>query len=210
MQKLNLDYTVYCCDEPSFHYLTQNNVSCEQYNYISKSGKFDWTDFMLIRYHILYNLLQANDHVIYSDLDAIWLDNPVDELVDLNYDGFISTVHHRKAFPSNVKRAWGCTVCPGWMGFRKTSRLLIKKFIDSYSTYPCRDQLKINYFLYEHGNINKKIPTHSFELSLPDYELNILGISKNLIHRGKVVPGCKVAHVLHKNFSSIDKYFNKK
>lgn len=195
MQKLVLNYTVYCTDKKSFNYLSEKGIKCDFYDELSQDN-FDFTQFALIRFHILEKLLTKYDYVIYSDLDAIWLENPLETLFDHQYDAYLSTVHHPRAYPGSVRKEWGMTVCTGWMVFKSSAKSLISDFISQYFSFKHgNDQQKFNEFLY---SINKEIDTnidaHSFVLDLQKYQINALGISKELIHRGKKISGSKVVH----------------
>jgi len=194
MDKLGLDYTLYCIDQKSFDHLTKKKKKCVFYR-DQAQDRFDFTDFGLIRFKILLDLLSKYEYVIYSDTDAIWIGNPLGDILKEPYDIHLSTVHHKEAYPQSVRNKWGITVCTGWMGFNRSSSDLIRNFISHYHLFNGNDQQKFNEFLYSINNrIDKSVNQHSFVLNLHKYKLKALGISKNLIHRGKMVEGSKVVH----------------
>ena len=199
MQKLGLDYTIYCTDEASFEYLTDKNVKC---NYCGElfPSRFNFNRFGLVRFKILEQLLEQHNYVIYSDLDAIWIENPMEDIHKEPYDAHVSTVHHSRAYPPSVRKRWGMTICTGWMGFSKSCRSLILDFISNYNRYRGNDQRKFNEYLCSLNNtIDKNIENHSFVLNLKQYNIDILGLNKDLVHRGGVVDGAKVVHPLTKS-----------
>jgi len=196
MQKLGLDYTVYCIDKKSFDYLVEKNIKCNFYEELFQDN-FDFTKFGLVRFNILEQLLEQYDYVIYSDLDTIWLEDPLEDIFNELYDAHVSTVHHSKAYPASVREKWGMTVCTGWMGFSKSCRDFILDFISNYNFYGGNDQQKFNEHLYSlNDTIDNNIKNHSFTLNLKQYNINILGLSRNMVHRGGVVDGAKVVHPL--------------
>lgn len=196
MQKLDLDYTVYCTDKNSYDHLLECNIKCDYYDGFSQDN-FRFTQFGLVRFNILEQLLKQHDYVIYSDLDAIWLEDPLEDIFNDSYDAHLSTVHHPQAYPALVRKKWGMTVCTGWMGFSKSCRDLILNFISNYNFYKGNDQQKFNEYLYSLNNkIYKNIKGHSFALSLKQYNIDILGLDKNIVHRGGNVHGAKVVHPL--------------
>jgi hypothetical protein len=197
MQKLDLDYTVYCTDIKSFDHLTKKNKKCVFYDELPQD-QFDFTEFGLFRFKILSDLLATYEYVIYSDIDAIWLESPLGDIFKEPYDIHLSTVHNKNAHPKSVRNKWGMTVCTGWMGFNRVARNLIEDFINQYHLFKKgEDQQRFNEFLYSINNdIDKTIRGHSFVLDLHKYQLKTLGLSKNLIHRGGMTEGSKVVHPL--------------
>lgn len=197
VQKLGLDYTIYCTDEQSFEFLKGKNINCEKFCEFPIEN-FDFTQFGLVRFHILEQLLKNYDYVIYSDLDAVWLENPLEDLLNQQYDAHLSTVHHASAYPGSIRKKWGMTICTGWMAFKSSSKVLIEDFISQYFSFKHgNDQQKFNEFLYSINNeIDTNIDEHSFVLDLEKYQLKALGVSKELIHRGKKINGSKVVHPL--------------
>jgi hypothetical protein len=196
MQKLDLDYTVYCTDKKSFDYLTDKNIKCDFYGELSQDD-FDFTQFGLVRFNILEQLLDQYDYVIYSDIDAIWLEDPLEDIFNDSYNAHVSTVHNPNAYPASVRKKWGMTICTGWMGFSKSCRSFILDFIGQYYSFKeGNDQQRFNEFLYSiNKKIDKTVDGHSFVLDLHKYQLKVLGISRSLIHRGKTVKGSKVVHL---------------
>ena len=200
MQKLDLAYTIYCTDKKSFDYLTDKNIKCDFYGELSQDD-FNFTQFGLVRFNILEQLLGQYDWAVYSDLDAIWLDNPLDDLFDHSYEAYLSTVHHANAYPKFVRNKWGMTVCTGWMAFKSSAQILIQDFISQYSSLkPGNDQARFNKFLYSiNQKIDKDVRDHSFILDLAKYHIKVLGISEGLIRRGSKVSGSKVVHPVLRN-----------
>lgn len=197
MQRLGLDYTVYCTDKTSFDHLLERNIKCDYYDGFSQDN-FDFTQFGLIRFKILEQLLEQHDYVIYSDIDAIWIDNPLIDILGDQYAAHLSTVHHDRAYPSSIREKWGCTICTGWMGFRDVCKCMISDFINAYHSFKIgNDQQKFNEFLYSiYTKINNDIDDNSFTLETNIYNHIILGLPSDLIHRGNGMCSSKVIHPL--------------
>lgn len=195
IQRLDLDYIIYCTDDMSIDYLQSKDINCQLYE-IAPGGNF--TDFGLVRFNILYNLLNEYDYVIYSDIDAIWIDNPLIDILGDQYAAHLSTVHHDRAYPLSIREKWGCTICTGWMGFRDTCKSMISDFINAYYSFKTgNDQQKFNEFLYSiYTKINNDIDDNSFTLETNIYNHMILGLPGDLIHRGNGMCSSKVIHPL--------------
>jgi len=76
IKKLNVDYVIYCTDQESYKFLLSADVKCALSSFQNNSENFDFEDFSLVRFNILFDLLKSYKNVIYSDLDAIWISNP--------------------------------------------------------------------------------------------------------------------------------------
>ena len=148
VEKLKLDYEIHCCDKQSYEYLLNQKVKCVLSKHLYEETNFNFTDFSLIRFKILSDLLDKYEYVIYSDVDAIWEDNPLEDIFKHPYEAHLSTVHHPNAYPASIRKEWGLTVCTGWMGFKSTARDLIQDFISQYYSFKTGvDQQRFNEFL---------------------------------------------------------------
>jgi hypothetical protein len=212
VERLKLNYTVYCTDRRGYQYLLDKNINCTMFDTPTEGRDFNFNDFGLIRFKILSELLDKYEYVIYSDADAIWIDNPLGDIFEHSYDAHLSTVHHRDAYPASIRKKWGMTICTGWMGFKHTARNLILDFIGQYYSFKNGlDQANFNEFIYSINNkIDKDIHGHSFVSDLKEYQLKLLGIGKNLIHRGETVDGCKVVHPLSGSSETLQRDENRK
>eukprot|EP01062_Namystynia_karyoxenos_P010216 TRINITY_DN13616_c0_g2_i1.p2 TRINITY_DN13616_c0_g2~~TRINITY_DN13616_c0_g2_i1.p2 ORF type:complete len:465 (+),score=116.11 TRINITY_DN13616_c0_g2_i1:102-1397(+) len=76
-----------------------------------------------LRGAVLGAALRAGVAVLSSDLDAVWLRDPLPEVGAALREGF-DVVAQRGSFPRKHASAWGATVCMGFAALRPSPRLL--------------------------------------------------------------------------------------
>lgn len=118
-------------------------------------GEFDGSaaDFWLQRARIWAYLVAEGVEFIHSDIDAVWLRDPVPEYADAKFDLLVSqgTIH-----PDDVLTAWGFVLCTGFFWARPTpaSRRLFHALVMSAETImKSDDQATLNRLLLSSGTI---------------------------------------------------------
>ena len=117
-------------------------------------GHFDGSaaDFWLRRLLIWQYLLQLGVHIVQSDVDALWIRNPIPTLfADQQFDILCSqgTLH-----PSDTAALWGFVLCTGLMSMRPSASTV--RFIDAFArkadlVLQTDDQEVMNHMLVEGG-----------------------------------------------------------
>lgn len=130
--------TFICSDHESRHFLSSNGFPCEARPSstvlsMSKRTVFGESSFpdddaaytVSLKLAAAFEYLADGKSVLYSDVDAIWLRNPIDDL--LRYDADI--IFQPGSFPSDVKEKWGFAVCTGFFYMRpcNATRTLVEK-----------------------------------------------------------------------------------
>ncbi len=110
MQKLKIkNYIIYSLDEETFRFLKQNDIPTELCKEWSPSeGKYRWQD----RLKIISNIIDSGQNVLHSDIDAIWVKNPL-KFIDKDYKIVAST----GKYPHFISKKIGFTLCMGWIYF---------------------------------------------------------------------------------------------
>lgn len=183
IQRLKLNYVIFCVDNESYEYLLNKRIKCELIKNLINS-EYDFTDLGLIRFKLMIKLFENYKYVTYSDVDAFWFKNPLSELNKNSYDLNLSTVIKR-GYPKNIRKKLGATLCTGWMNLKSSCKHFIQDFIDNYYNFEGNDQGKFNNYLYNLiETIKTEIYDHYFELNLEKYNLKALGLSQNIVRRG--------------------------
>ena len=130
MQALSLEnYIVISGDEETSFWLKQIKVQhikanlsygdTTHTNSVGFSGKA--LAICALKFPVCRLLLRSGLNVIFSDIDAIWLRNPINILMssssDLAFQG-------AAFFPQNISRLWGFTACTGFFFIRHSSGAL--------------------------------------------------------------------------------------
>jgi len=112
------NYTIISLDQDIYNYLVGNKINTElEINMFDKS-RLDWRT----RFEYIYSLLNNGTDILHSDLDAVWLHNPL-SLIESEYDIVAST----GTFPKDVYKEVGYTLCMGWI-YYKSSTIVKKLF----------------------------------------------------------------------------------
>lgn len=180
------NYEVLCLDAESDKYLKSHGC----HSRVLEEFNDDWISgckHTMRRFLIFKKLLEEGYDIIHSDTDALWLRDPIPDLIEANNQDIIaSTVRHRRAFPQEVRKVFGFTCCMGWIFFRSNENTIsyLDKFLNSREIKGS-DQKNFNQFLLSN---KPEIKPHDLgeELSTA-HGLSLLALSKPLVKRGPVV-----------------------
>ena len=220
LEALSIDnYEVLCLDTESDEYLKSHGC----HSRVLDEFNDDWISgckHTMRRTLIFKKLLEEGFDIIHSDTDALWLKDPVSDLIESNdQDVIVSTVRHDNAFPPEVREAFGFTCCMGWIFFRSNNKTIsyLDRFLNTREIKGS-DQKNFNEFLLSN---NPNIKTHELGDALSIYntadenynykELSLLALSKPLVKRGPIEDETYVWHpntrkeAEHKKQSFIDR-----
>jgi hypothetical protein len=203
LEGLSIDnYEVLCLDLESDEYLKSHDC----HSRILDEFNDDWISgckHTMRRMLIFKKYIKDGYDIIHSDTDALWLKNPIPDLIESNNEDIIvSTVRHGGAFPPEVREAFGFTCCMGWIFFRSNHKTIsyLDKFLNTREIKGS-DQKNFNQFLLRNKpTINPH--KHGDELIIDnvadqDYnynELSLLALSKPLVKRGPIEKSTYVWH----------------
>jgi len=196
------NYEVLCLDSESDEYLKSHGC----HSRILEEFNDDWISgckHTMRRTFIFKKYLEDGIDIIHSDTDALWLKNPIPELIKSNnQDIIVSTVRHREAFPPEVREAFGFTCCMGWIFFRSNHKTIsyLDRFLNTREIKGS-DQKNFNQFLL-HNKPASKAHKLGDELIIDNNsdhhynynELSLLALSKPLIKRGPIEDQTYVWH----------------
>jgi len=147
------NYTIYSLDQEIYDYLYKNNINTELLSLnIFEGQSWNWRE----RLKFIHNLLKKNINVLHSDLDAVWLHNPL-SLIENGYDIVSST----GTFPEDVYKKVGFTLCMGWIYYKSST--IVKKLFEStlnaktYDNFD--DQIEFNREIFNGNWQNLKLKT---------------------------------------------------
>lgn len=162
MEKLRIsNYAFICLDEEIFNFFKSRRIICyklyEDDQYFMTIETVGSTlsietirSLWVIRLSLLSELLKSGFDVIYSDVDAVWLRNPL-----TNGEGLLSPhmgdiVASRGQFPTEVSDYWGATLCLGLIYFRSTEAVvsIVDRATTKAKIYK-DDQIALNLALLE-------------------------------------------------------------
>tara|TARA_B100002019_G_scaffold267058_1_gene257879 strand:- start:843 stop:1499 length:657 start_codon:yes stop_codon:yes gene_type:complete len=148
------NYTIYSLDQEIYDYLCKNNVNTELLSLnIFEGEKWDWKE----RFRCIYNLLKKDINVLHSDLDAIWLKDPLDFIG--NNDDVVSSTG---TFPPDVYKDVGYALCMGWIFYRSSANVknLFSKILKPpFTRDPFDDQIEFNREIFNGKWQNLKLKT---------------------------------------------------
>lgn len=112
LKKLNVDnYLIIALDKKTQQFLSNEDVNL---TFISKwSPPKEKLKGWRERFNMTRTVLSCGVDIIHSDLDAIWLKNPI-KFITRDYDLVAST----GTFPRETNEKWGFTLCMGWMYYK--------------------------------------------------------------------------------------------
>lgn len=147
------DYIIYALDQEIYDYLCKNNINTELLSLnIFEGQSWNWIE----RLKFIYILLKKNINVLHSDLDAVWLHNPL-SLIENEYDIVSST----GTFPEDVYNKVGFTLCMGWIYYKSST--IVKKLFESTLNAKTHDnfddQLEFNREIFNGNWQNLKLKT---------------------------------------------------
>tara|TARA_Y100000287_G_C14216865_1_gene353922 strand:+ start:880 stop:1614 length:735 start_codon:yes stop_codon:yes gene_type:complete len=192
INKLDIkNYVIIALDDEAFDYLNKHKINvviCE--GSVSKKSGSGWK----WRMDRIRELVDSSINVIHSDLDAVWLRNPLGILN--NFDIVASSVE--SGFPTDTRNRWGFTICMGWIFYRATKNVssLLCKIFDGTKDYD--DQTEFNNYLSSNISLDEMNKLHcgSREFKIQDIDIKIL--NSEIIKRGDYNETALVCHPMMK------------
>jgi hypothetical protein len=176
LEKLKIEnYTVICLDEKLKDFLSKKGINSF---YIGDEKKFNPKEWGA-RLNSVRDVLSSGIDIVHSDLDAVWLKNPLGYL-ESDHDIVAST----GTFPPSTQKKWGFTLCMGWM-FYKSNQNVLSLFDEILKIpQPFHDQQELNNLIASKASkddiLNLSPDIH--EIKLPGLKIKVLG--QNIISRG--------------------------
>lgn len=160
------NYTIYSLDQDIYDYLVENEINTELLPLdIFEEGDHLWN--WRERLKFIFKLLNEGINVLHSDLDAIWLKNPL-IFIEKYHDIVAST----GTFPKEIYEKLGYSLCMGWIYYKSStivkqlfSNILNKDIQDNFD-----DQKEFNLELFNN----------------PEYEnLKLKTLDESIVSRGQ-------------------------
>ena len=151
--------------------------------------RFDAKKFWLFRLENIFKIITSGINVIHSDLDAVWVKNPVEKFIYKNnkYDIISSIAHKKSAHPKEVRKKIGFTLCMGFIFFRSCTRTIsfFKSLLDNFDA---TDQATLNNVLADSNPTISSLTIGGINdnFLIETNKLNIMGLSKNIILRDNI------------------------
>jgi len=213
LEALSIDnYEVLCLDAESDEYLKFHGC----HSRVLDEFNDDWISgckHTMRRILIFKKYLEEGYDIIHSDTDALWLKNPIPNLIEANnQDIIMSTVRHSGAFPPEVAEAFGFTCCMGWIFFRSNNETVnyLDRFLNTREIKGS-DQKNFNEFLLSNNPSISPLDNGDELIITNDLNVSLLGLSKPLVKRGPIKEETYVWHpntrkeAEHKKQSFIDR-----
>ena len=154
----NIDnYIIYSLDRDIYQYLINRDINTQLY----ENTMFTHCNFRSIdRMKIITQHLDSGINVLHSDLDAVWLKNPLNFITN-DYDVIAST----GTFPSPIYRRLGYTICMGWIYYKSCDIVttLLRNTVDNHNC--SSDQLAFNRELFN-GSRYKNLKLKTLDQSI--------------------------------------------
>ena len=138
------NYTIYSLDQDIYDYLVENEINTELLPLdIFEGGDHLWN--WRKRLKLIFKLLNEGINVLHSDLDAIWLKNPL-IFIEKDYDIVAST----GTFPQNIYEKIGYTLCMGWIYYKSSTivKQLFENILNKDIQVKFDDQIEFNLELF--------------------------------------------------------------
>lgn len=132
------NYTIYSLDQDIHDYLTESGINTVLLkNNMFESEKFNWRE----RTKFIYNLLNKGEDILHSDLDAVWLRNPLHHLQG-DHDIIASIGNH----PRDICEKFGHTLCMGWIYYKSSDivKKLFQNILKQDMMHDFDDQVEFN------------------------------------------------------------------
>lgn len=183
-------YIVFALDKKSYDILSNENINTLLFEIDAK----DWGALMYYKMRIPYEILKINIDVLWSDLDAVWLRNPLEYINIPDCDIIGSIVEHEKAWPPTVREVWKFTICTGWIYFRNThpTKNMLCNILEV--TPFSSDQKVFNEYLLKQNPLITHMQDGSRLLKTDQFTIKVL--SSLVINRGNYLKDLYVCHPL--------------
>ena len=132
------NYTIYSLDCEIHEYLIENKINTELLDLNIFEGKtWKWRE----RVKFVSALLNRGISVLHSDLDAIWLKNPL-SFIEEDNDIVAST----GTYPKDIYKKIGFTVCMGWIYYKSSPivKILLENTLNQGVNHNFDDQVEFN------------------------------------------------------------------
>lgn len=106
---------IFCLDDTAHDWCSRESVAAER---VAWSGNL--RDLWVQRIRIFSALLAAGEAFVHSDIDAIWIRNPLKEGAACGRDEDL-VFSQGTVWPPDVHDKWGFVLCCGWFRARPTS-----------------------------------------------------------------------------------------
>ena len=143
------NYSVICMDDEINDYLIDHNIKTKilKKEIFSDGFKADWG----ARFKELLRLIDSGKNIIHSDLDAVWLKNPKDYIIE-GYD-VIASVGNMPDYTRFYKK-FHCSICMGWICVRSNEKTikLFKSILEDpklHRSGAFDDQIAFNFKLFD-------------------------------------------------------------
>ena len=214
MNRLSIEnYVIFCFDDESCERLESAGINVCQGSTLRIARSANWwkklqyklglltatelyteSDFSILwktRFEIILELLRADLDIIHSDLDAVWLRNPLTSYLDPLKDYHIigSIVEHEHAFPVEARQVFGFTICMGFVVFRAHPSTI--KFLKTMYGRLGDDQEEFNKLMLESHVKNEKT---DFGHLLETKDLKVAALKSGIVNRGGRIPDVYICH----------------
>jgi len=194
LKKIKIDnYLIITLDNDAETFLKKNNIKTkliEGGNIPRRSGKgWRW------RFEKIYEILRSEPAIIHSDLDAVWIKNPISKL-NSKYDIIASC--DTGGFPVESFSKWNFTMCMGWVYFKNNSfvKSVFDKILKSKKNFD--DQEEFNLYFSRKIESSDIYTTMSDDKEFSFNGLNVCVLEQNTIYRGDYMNTAYVCHPLMK------------
>ena len=160
-----------CSDEESSSLMKENGFSCTTYPFaesdlLAKQKNYGEIHFpnkkavftVSLKLAVAAEYLKAGYTVLYSDVDAIWLKDPLTALAPIDADFLFQP----GSFPDKVKALWGFSVCTGFFLMRPSPQTI--EFADAvHAKFDGDDQRTLNDVLRENYDLHWSLRPEGWE-----------------------------------------------
>jgi len=187
------NYIIIATDQLVHEYLKENSINTIL-NTTWDGSKKEWN----LRLKVIYEIIFLGFDVLHSDLDAIWVKNPL-KFIDNKYDLIAST----GTFPINISKKLGFSLCMGWMYFRHTKRILSVLANTLSVDRNFDDQKRFNNVLFGNSGLRdvKQIGPGISQINTKDLKIKIL--DEGIVSRENDNINAFVRHPLCSQFDKV-------
>ena len=142
------NYLIFTLDQKIERYCKQNNINSFKLYSPSQNSILKLEDLWLLRVEIFFQLINSDLNFIHSDIDAVWLKNPIKKYVQETSSCLIFS--QGTVFPQKTLNIWGFVLCAGFFSIK--SNPLTQSFLKdllSKVKISKNDQKEINLLLCE-------------------------------------------------------------
>lgn len=190
--KIN-NYLIITLDEDTESFLKNHNVKTkliEGGNIPRRSGKgWRW------RFEKIYEILRSEPAIIHSDLDAVWIKNPMFKL-NSKYD--IIASRDTGGFPIETFNKWNFTMCMGWVYLKNNFcvRSVFDEILKSKKNFD--DQEEFNLYFSKKIDLINIYTKVGGDTEFSCDNTNVCVLEQKTIYRGDYINTAYVCHPLMK------------